>query len=81
VVRSGLPREMLPAEIGCSSDTRCWRRLRDCQTVGVWHRLQQVLLERFHAAGEIDWIRACFDSAFAPTKNGGLLPAHPLGPM
>nr|WP_255531673.1 transposase [Roseomonas sp. KE2513] len=35
VLRSGLPWEMLPAEMGCGSGMSCWRRLRDWQEAGV----------------------------------------------
>ncbi|WP_139234284.1 transposase, partial [Methylobacterium pseudosasicola] len=58
VLRSGVPWEMLPAEMGCGCGMSCWRRLRDWQAAGVWARLHQVLLERLHGAGEIDWSRA-----------------------
>jgi transposase len=34
VLRSDIPWEMLPSEIGCSGMTR-WRRLRDWQAAGV----------------------------------------------
>lgn len=34
VFKSGIPWEMLPAELGCSGMT-CWRRLRDWQAAGV----------------------------------------------
>ena len=76
VLRSGLPWEMLPAEMGCGSGMSCWRRLRDWQAAGVWSRLHHVLLERLHAAGQIDWSRACLDSASVPAKKGGLPPAR-----
>ncbi|MGT2489237.1 transposase [Methylobacterium oryzae CBMB20] len=36
VLRSGLPWEMLPAEMGCGCGMSCWRRLRDWQEAGVW---------------------------------------------
>ena len=32
VLKSGIPWEMLPKEMGCGSGMTCWRRLRD------WHR-------------------------------------------
>ncbi len=76
VLRSGLPWEMLPVEMGCGCGMSCWRRLRDWQEAGVWARLHQVLLERLHAAGEIDWGRASLDSASVPAKKGGLPPAR-----
>ncbi len=53
VLRSGIPWEMLPAEMGCGCGMSCWRRLRDWQAAGVWARLHQVLLECLHGAGEI----------------------------
>jgi transposase len=31
VLRSGIPWEMLPPELGCGSGMTCWRRLRDWQ--------------------------------------------------
>lgn len=34
VLKSGIPWEMLLAELGCSGMT-CWRRLRDWQAAGV----------------------------------------------
>jgi transposase len=76
VLRSGLPWEMLPAEMGCGCGMSCWRRLRDWQKAGLWKHLHQVLLERLHAAGEIDWSRASLDSASVPAQKGALPPAR-----
>ena len=70
VLRTGLPWEYLPQEMGCGSGMSCWRRLRDWQAAGVWARLHQALLERLHAAGQIDWSRASLDSASVPAKKG-----------
>lgn len=42
VLRSGIPWEMLPQEMGCGSGMTCWRRLRDWQVAGVWDRLHRV---------------------------------------
>ncbi len=36
VLKSGIPWEMLPQEMGCGSGMTCWRRLRDWQQAGVW---------------------------------------------
>jgi len=70
VLRSGLPWEMLPAEMGCGSGMSCWRRLRDWQEAGVWAALHRALLERLQAAGQIDWRRASLDSTSVPAKRG-----------
>ena len=69
VLRSGIPWEMLPRELGCSGMT-CWRRLRDWQEAGVWAALHRVLLERLGDAGQLDWSRAALDSASVPAKKG-----------
>jgi len=34
VLRSGIPWEMLPTELGCGSGVTCWWRLRDWQAAG-----------------------------------------------
>jgi transposase len=70
VLKSGLPWEMLPAEMGCGSGMSCWRRLRDWQAAGVWAALHRVLLERLQGAGQIDWRRAAQDSASVTAKRG-----------
>lgn len=76
VLRSGLPWEMLPQEMGCGSGMTCWRRLREWQDAGVWDRLHRVLLDRLGRVDAIDWRRACLDSASVPAKRG----ARRLGP-
>lgn len=75
VLRSGIPWEMLPAEIGCSGMT-CWRRLRDWQAAGVWEALHRVLLERLNDADRLDWSRASLDSASIAAKRGAKVPAR-----
>jgi transposase len=75
VLRSGIPWEMLPQELGCSGMT-CWRRLRDWHAAGVWAGLHRVLLERLAEAGQLDWSRAALDSASVPAKRGAPRPAR-----
>ena len=70
VLKTGLPWEYLPAEMGCGSGMSCWRRLRDWQEAGVWAALHRVLLERLHGSGQLDWRRAALDSASVPAKRG-----------
>ena len=76
VLKSGLPWEMLPTEMGCGSGMSCWRRLRDWQDAGVWVALHRALLERLHGAGQLDWRRAALDSASVPAKRGPKRPAR-----
>ena len=70
VLKSGIPWEMLPKEMGCGSGSTCWRRLRDWEEAGVWRELHRVLLDRLGDADRIDWSRASLDSAIVPAKRG-----------
>lgn len=76
VLRSGIPWEMLPKEMGCGSGMTCWRRLRDWQKTGVWDRLHRALLDRLGQAELIDWSRAALDTSAVPAKKGGAKPAR-----
>ncbi len=76
VLKSGIPWEMLPQEMGCGSGSTCWRRLRDWEEDGVWEKLHRVLLDRLGEADEIDWERASLDSASVPAKRGAREPAR-----
>ena len=76
VLRSGIPWEMLPREMGCGSGMTCWRRLRDWHEAGVWYALHQVLLDSLGAADQLDWSRAALDSSSVPAKKGDPRPAR-----
>ncbi len=76
VLKTGIPWEYLPREMGCGSGMTCWRRLRDWQAAGVWDRLHRALLDRLGHAEQIDWSRACLDSASVAAKKGAARPAR-----
>ena len=69
VLKTGLPWEYLPQELGCGSGMTCWRRLRDWQVAGVFERLHRALLDRLGRANPIDWSRCSIDSASFPAKK------------
>ena len=70
VLKSGIPWEMLPQEMGCGSGMTCWRRLKEWNEAGVWEELHHKLLDRLGKADEIDWHRASLDSASVPAPGG-----------
>jgi transposase len=71
VLRSGIPWEDLPKEMGCGSGMTCWRRMRAWQSAGVWVRLYPVLLARLPGADRIDFSRAgAHDSSVRPLCCG-----------
>lgn len=71
VLRSGIPWNMLPPEMGCGSGTTCWRRLVRWQRAGVWKRLHTVLLDELRRRGQWDLARAVVDSASLRAVRGG----------
>jgi transposase len=71
VLKTGIPWEDLPQEMGCGSGMTCWRRLRDWQAAGVWQRIHETLLAQLQAADQIDWSRAVVDSSSVRALLGG----------
>ena len=71
VLKSGIPWEMLPQEMGCGSGMTCWRRLRDWHHTGVWQQLHAMLLAKLHTVDQIDWSRAVVDSRSLRAVGGG----------
>ena len=76
VLKSGIPWEMLPQEMGCGSGMTCWRRLKEWNEAGVWEELHHELLDRLGKTDEIDWHRASLDSASVPAPGGAKRPAR-----
>jgi transposase len=73
VLRSGIPWEMLPQEMGCGSGMSCWRRLRDWQERGIWQLRHFVLLDWLARYGQIDWSRAVVDGSSIRAVFGGVI--------
>ncbi len=78
VLRSGIPWEMLPQELGWGCGMTAWRRLHTWCRRGVWQRLHELLLAHLHGADKIDWSRALIDSASVRAVHGGKKRAEAL---
>ncbi|MCM2495536.1 transposase, partial [Burkholderia glumae] len=65
VLQTGIPWEDLPQELGFGSGMTCWRRLRDWQAAGLWHRQHLAMLRRLREHDQIDWERASLGGASA----------------
>jgi transposase len=71
VLKTGIPWEYLPQEMGCGLGMTCWRRLSEWQEAGVWQRLHELLLlARLHEVDRIDWSRAAIDSSHVRAFGG-----------
>ena len=71
VLRSGVPWQMLPLEMGCGSGSTCWRRLVQWQRAGVWRRLHETLLAELRRRGRLDQRWTVIDSASVRAVRGG----------
>src|SRR6476646_6220947 len=71
VLRSGIPWQILPQELGCGSGMTCWRRVRDWQQAGVLDLIHFALLDWLARDDQIDWSRAVVDSCSIRAVYGG----------
>jgi transposase len=58
VLRTGIPWEDLPQDLGFGSGMTCWRRLRQWQQAEAWPAMQRMLAEHLGSADQIEWERA-----------------------
>jgi transposase len=71
VLRSGIPWQMLPRQMGCGSGSTCWRRLVRWQRAGVWQRLRETLLAELRRRGRLDQRWTVIDSGSVRAVRGG----------
>lgn len=71
VLKTGIPWEYLPRELGCGSGMTWWRRLHGWMLAGVWQRIHEAILRRLREHDQIMWERACVDAASVPAPAGG----------
>ena len=70
VLKSGIPWEDLPQEMGCGSGMSCWRYLEAWQKAGVWDKVHKVLLDRLRADERLDLSAAVVDSSHVRAVGG-----------
>jgi transposase len=79
MARTSTPWALLPVgEFGCGSVTTCWRRFTEWARVGVFERLQELLLDELGQAGRLDWSRVTVDSFSLRAVRGDLTGANPV---
>jgi transposase len=75
VLRTGIPWEDFPQEMGCCGMT-LWNRLDEWRRSGVWPKLHEVLLAHLRHADLLDFSRAVVDSTSVRAVFGGTRPAR-----
>ena len=75
VLKTGIPWEELPQEMGCGCGMTCLNYLNAWQRAGVWEKLHQILLAELEQADKLDGSRAAVDSAKARALGAAIRPA------
>jgi transposase len=70
VLKTGLPWEDFPREMGCCGMT-LWNRLDDWRKAGVWDALHRLLLDELRGADAVDFDRVVVDSSHVRAVHGG----------
>ena len=78
VLKTGIPWEDLPQEMGCGSGMSCWRYLKAWQQAGVWDKVHNALLNRLRANELIDLSAAAVDSSHVRAVGGAKVPVPAL---
>src|SRR5438270_4767207 len=71
VLKTGIPWQDLPTEMGCGSGSTCWRRFADWTRLSIWSKLHALLLATLGKAGAVNLERAVVDSASVRALFGG----------
>ena len=78
VLKTGIPWEDLPQEMGCGSGMSCWRYLNTWQQAGVWEKVHKALLDRLRGNEQIDLSAAVVDSSHVRAVGGAKVPVPAL---
>lgn len=71
VLKTGIPWEDLPQEMGCGCGMTCWRRMYAWWRAGVWHKIPNLLLSHLRARKPIDFARFLIDTSHVRAVGGG----------
>lgn len=69
VLKTGIPWEDFPQEMGCCGMT-LWNRLDEWRRAGVWNRLHRLLLDKLSEVDGLDWSRSAVDSGSVRAVGG-----------
>ena len=70
VLKTGIPWEDFPHEMGCCGMT-LWNRLDEWRRAGVWEQLHHLVLNQLRAGEQIDLSRVIVDSSSVRAVHGG----------
>jgi transposase len=76
VLKTGIPWEELPVEMGCGCGMTCLNYLKTWQQNGLWAKMHEILQAHVPGADRIDWSRVARDGLPGP-KPVVAVPAQP----
>lgn len=71
LLKTGIPGEDWPQEMGGGGGLTCWNRWRDRQAAGAWGRIQEVLSAHLRGADQIACSRFVVDTGQVRAVGGG----------
>jgi transposase len=71
VLKTGIPWEYLPQEMGCGCGMTCWRRLKSWFHAGVWDKIHTAFLGHLRWHKKIDFSRFLIDTSHVRAVGGG----------
>jgi transposase len=71
LLKTGLPWEDLPQEMGCGCGMTCWNRWRDWPAAGVWDKIHRILWAHLRGADPIAFARFIADTGHVRAVGGG----------
>ena len=80
VLRTSIPWQALPTEMGCGSGSTCWRRFATWTQLAVWPKLHALLITALGKVGAINLERAVVDSSSVRAVFGGRIQG-PIPPI
>lgn len=78
VLKTGIPWEYLPKELGCGSGMSCWRYLNAWQQAGIWNKIHEKFLNRLRETDRINLDAAVVDSSHVRAVGGANIPVPAL---
>lgn len=70
LLKTGIPWEDFPQELGCCGMT-LWNRFEEWSQAGVWEELHAILLDKLRGADALDLERVVVDSSSIRAVHGG----------
>lgn len=70
VLKTGIPWDALPQDLGYGSGMSCWNRLSHWQQTGAWPKIEEMLKAQLPDTNQYDWSRAIVGKRSRKRRKG-----------